>query len=273
MLFGSALVLTVALTAWAQQRVEPLDTRTPGIASYAWTDNLAAAGLQCHSVGADYVLGPRDQISVIVPDLPEQFIPDQSFRIDMSGDVNLPLAGRVHAAGLTTQGLELEIDKSLSKIMKQPEAVVGIVAFGSEPVSILGEVTNPGVHQLAGQTNLLQALSSAGGFTDSLGNTLTITRELRWGPIPLANAHNDPTGQFSVASVNVKEIVSASNPAENIPIMPEDVISVSRTEVVYAVGSVNKPGGFQLGQQETLSTLQVLSLAEGLNRTAAADGQ
>ena len=51
--------------------------------------------------------------------------------------------------------------------------------------------------------------------------------------------------------------------------MPGDVISVSKAEIVYAVGSVTKPGGFPMGQDETLSALQVLSLAEGLTSTAA----
>lgn len=250
------------------QRVQPVDVRETGNSDSSRQAPVLAAPSGT-KVDADYVLGPRDQISVTVPDLQDQFTSDQTFRIDMSGDVNLPLAGRIHAAGLTTQGLAEEIDKSLDKILKQPEAVVGIVAFGSQPVSILGEVNNPGIHQIAGRTNLLEALSSAGGFTDNLGSTITITRELKYGSIPLPNAHNDPTGQFSVATLSIKEVVSASNPAENIPVMPDDVISVSRTEVVYAVGSVNKPGGFQLGEQNSLSTLQVLSLAEGLNKTAA----
>lgn len=262
----SVLLAGTALVLCAQQRVQPVDAHVPPTA-----DTTRQLPASAPPAGGDYILGPRDQISVIVPDLPDQFTTDQTFRIDLSGDVNIPLAGRVHAAGLTTQGLQDEINKSLSKILKEPQAVVGIVAFGSEPISILGEVNTAGVHQLAGGTNLLEALSSAGGFTDNLGNTITITRELKWGPIPLPNAHNDPTGEFSVASLNIRNVLSASNPAANIPVMPNDVITVSRSEVVYAVGSVNKPGGFQLGQQETLSALQVLSLAQGLDKTAAPD--
>lgn len=266
--FAFSLMLGVALSALGQQRVGPIDDHAAPTSQS--TRQLPAPTTPAPATAAgDYILGPRDQISVIVPDLPDVFTSDQTYRIDMSGDVNLPLAGRVHAEGLTTQGLEQEIEKNLKKIMKEPEVVVGIVGFGSEPVSILGEVNTPGIHQIAGGTNLLQALSSAGGFTDNLGNTITITRELKNGPIPLPGAHNDATGQFSLASLSVKDVENGSNPAENIPVMPNDVISVSRTEVVYAVGSVNKPGGFQLGQDESLSALQVLSLAEGLNKTAA----
>lgn len=234
----------------------------------AAAQSLPANGAAIAAVDPDYVLGSGDRISLIVTDLDDDFT-DKTFRIDASGNVNLPLAGRVHAAGLTTQGLEREIATNLSKIVKQPEVVVGIAAFASQPVSILGEVNNAGVHQVSGEGTLLKALAAAGGFTEQAGSTVTITRELKWGPIPLPDAHSDPSGRYSIATLNVKDILHGRDPAQNIAIMPEDVISVSKAEVVYAVGSVNKPGGFELGQNQGLSTLQVLSLAEGLNKTAS----
>jgi len=223
------------------------------------------------ALNSDYVLGPGDQVSIIVPDLDDLFTTDKIFRIDGSGDLILPYVGRLHAAGITSEALGKEIEAALTgKILKRPQAVVNIIEYHSQPVSVLGEVNAPGLHQLVGEKNLFEALSQAGGFTDNLGNTIRITRDLKWGPIPLPGARDDATGQFSVASLNVRNVLKASDPAhQNIALMPDDVISVSRTEVVYAVGSVTKPGGFQLGQDETLTTLQVLSLAEGLDKVAA----
>ena len=63
--------------------------------------------------------------------------------------------------------------------------------------------------------------------------------------------------------------MEARNPEQNILIRPEDVLSVPHAEVVYALGDVRKAGGFVLNDRETLSVLQILSLAEGLERTAA----
>jgi polysaccharide export outer membrane protein len=65
--------------------------------------------------------------------------------------------------------------------------------------------------------------------------------------------------------------MQATNPNENIPILPHDVISVPVAELVYVIGEVRKSGGFILKEQETLSVLQALSLAEGLAPTAAAN--
>ena len=217
---------------------------------------------------SDYLLGTGDTISVIVTDLEDAFT-DKTFRIDMSGDVSLPHAGRVHAAGLTTQGLEQAIEASLAKIIKEPSVVVGIAEFHSQPVSVLGEVTTAGQYQVQGQKKLLEAISMAGGFAEDVGNTVTITRNLQWGAVPLPTAHDDATGQFSIATLSVKSILHASSPEQNIQVMPGDVISVSKAEIVYAVGSVTKPGGYAMGQDETLSALQVISLAQGLLSTAA----
>ena len=51
--------------------------------------------------------------------------------------------------------------------------------------------------------------------------------------------------------------------------MSNDVISVTRNEIVYVLGAVKKAGGFPMAERDTLSVLQALSLAEGLDRTAS----
>jgi polysaccharide biosynthesis/export protein len=114
----------------------------------------------------------------------------------------------------------------------------------------------------------LEMISLAGGFREDSGNTIDITRELQWGTIPLAGAATDPSGEFSVAQVNIKQILEGKNAAANIPIMPHDVITVPKAELVYVIGSVNKAGGFILSEREHMSLLQALSLAAGLERTA-----
>src|SRR5258708_12842917 len=64
--------------------------------------------------------------------------------------------------------------------------------------------------------------------------------------------------------------MEAKNPEENIQIFPHDVISVPKAEMVYVIGEVKRSGGFVLGEHQSISVLQALSLAEGLNGTADA---
>ena len=218
----------------------------------------------------DYVLGPNDTFSVVVPNLETEFA-DKTFRIDGSGDVTIPLAGRVHAAGLSAAELEKELRTRLGRVLKDPDVSVALATLSSQTVSILGSVNTPGIKQIESGKSLFDVLSLAGGLRPDAGYLIRITRDQQWGPLPLPGAQNDATGLHSTASVRVKDIMYARDTSANIPIMPGDAISVPQAEIVYAVGSVTKPGGFPLNEHETLSALQVVSLAEGLVRTAAPD--
>ncbi len=257
-------VLVILGLCLAVGDARPADTAAPADVKTGVRD-----GASVPKASSSYVLGPDDQLSVFVPDLEDSFT--RPARVDLNGDVDLPLVGHLHAAGLTSEQLESELNHQLKKYLKEPAAVITITEFHSQPISVLGQVMSPGIHQIQGRKTLFEVLSIAGGLRPDAGSTVKITRDLKWGAIPLPNAHQDPTGRFSVASVGVKSIMNAANPAENIAIRPDDIISVPKAEVVYVVGSVVKPGGFILGENETLSSLQVLSLAEGLQKTAAAD--
>jgi polysaccharide export outer membrane protein len=262
---STSLLFAILACAHAQDGVTVADV--PAAAEAYATPAVGATGAS--QAEANYILGAGDQLSFTVTDLDD--FTDKTFRVDMHGDLNLPLAGRVHAGGLTMTALEKKVADLLAKILKDPQVVANISEFGSQPVSILGAVGAPGIRQLEGRKTLFAVLSLAGGLRPDAGNTINITRELTRGPIPLPSTRTDASGKFSVASVSVKSILNATNPAENIVILPGDVVSVSKADLVYAVGSIKKPGGFLIGQNSSLTTLQVVSLAEGLDKTAAAD--
>jgi len=216
-----------------------------------------------------YVLGPDDQIVMHAMESPE--ISDKPILIGTNGNITLPLIGRVKAGGLTVEQLETELNTRLKKYVKDPQISVTVVEFRSQPVSVFGAVTKPGVIQLRGRKTLYEVLSMAGGPNDEkAGSSLTVTRRRENGEIPLPGATVDPTGQFSTAELNVAEILEGKNPAANIEIKPNDTISVSEanSNMIYVVGDVEHGGGFTLGGRQKLSVLRALSLAGGLGRTA-----
>jgi polysaccharide biosynthesis/export protein len=217
-------------------------------------------------VRSTYLLGPGDQLEISAPELTE--LANRQVRVDGEGDIEVPLGGRVHVAGLTTQQTEEQLNKVLSTYIRQPQVVVSIAEVRSQPVSVLGAVNSPGVHQVQGHKTLLEMLAMAGGIRQDAGYSVRITRELDWGCLPLPNAQFDATGKFSVAELNLKKIMEAKNPEENIQILPHDVISVPKAEMVYVIGDVRRSGGFVLGEHQSMSVLQAISLAEGLNNTA-----
>lgn len=237
---------------------------------WAQTPNGAAASAQEASSGRGYILGPGDQVSVYVEDIAEEFA-NKMFRIDRNGELSLPLIGHVQAAGKTLDQLELECEERLGHVLKDPEVSISLVNFGSQPISVLGAVNAPGIRQLEGSKSLFEVLSAAGGPRADAGYEVKITRSLKWGPIPLPQATVDAASQSSIASVNLDDIIDARKPAENIAILPGDAISVPKAELVYVIGSVVRAGGFALNEHSSISALQALSLAEGLQKTAAAD--
>jgi polysaccharide biosynthesis/export protein len=53
---------------------------------------------------AEYLLGPDDQVKVWALGVDE--ITDKPLRLDLAGDIDLPLIGKVHAGGLTVDQLK-----------------------------------------------------------------------------------------------------------------------------------------------------------------------
>jgi polysaccharide export outer membrane protein len=214
---------------------------------------------------AEYLLGPDDQIKVWALGVDE--ISDKPLRLDPAGDIDLPLIGKVHAGGLTTEQLKETLTQRFSKDLVDPKVSVQIVEFGSQPVSVMGAVNRPGIHQLNGRKTLMEVLSLAEGLRQDAGPRINISRKIEYGAIPLASAKPDPTGQFSVAEVPVKALLSGVSPADNIPISPYDVITVPLAESVFVMGAVKKPGEVALKENPSISVLQALASAEGYGET------
>jgi polysaccharide export outer membrane protein len=220
------------------------------------------------NLAPSYVLGPNDQISLVVDQLQDNF-KDKTFRIDGQGDVSIPMIGRVHAAGLTASEFEDALRVRFGVILRAPDIVVNVTEFSSQTASVMGAVNKPGVHRLTGPKSLFEMLSLSEGLRPDAGTTVRITRELKSGPIPLPGSTVSSSGKMSVATARLKNVESGTE--ENIEILPGDTIFVPKADVVYAVGDVVRPAGFPIGENETLSALQVVSLAQGMIKTAAGD--
>jgi polysaccharide export outer membrane protein len=233
-----------------------------GAPLYAAPDKTALA-----SPTASYSLGPEDQISIHVVDLED--VSDKPVRIDPNGFIELPLIGRIHAAGQTVEQLRGALAARLAKYIESPQITISILDYRSQPISVLGAVNTPGLHQLQGPKRLLDVISSAGGLRPDAGSVVTITRQMKWGELPLAGARPDSSGQYSIAGLRLDDLTGGRNPAANIEVRPNDVISVARADIVYVVGEVKKAGGFPLTSHDGISVLRALSLAEGLTRDAS----
>ena len=227
---------------------------------------FAQVKLETSHMNPDYVLGPGDQLRIHESNVPE--LPEGPIALGGDGSVALPLVGRVVLAGMTSTQAEAELGKRYKDYLVRPDISVSVVEYLSQPVSVLGSVRTPGVQQVRGNRTLVEMLSLAGGLAPDAGSRLKISRRVDEGPLPLANAQPDPTGQFMIAEVDLKALMEARNPADNISVKPNDVLTVPASANIYVLGHVLKAGPFQFDGTESMTALQAVSLAGGMDHTA-----
>ena len=215
-----------------------------------------------------YVLGPNDQVIIRVPRV-EDF-DSTPVRVDESGQITLPLIGKIPASGLTIEQLEQDIARRLVQYVVNPQVSISIVQFRAEPVFLVGAFQRPGIHGLTGRRTLLDTLASVGGLQIQASRRIKITRQLSQGKIPLPSAVEQPSESTSTVEINLSRLMETVNPAEDILLQPYDVIAASRLAQVYVNGEVLRPGPFDLADGEPTSLVRMLTIAGGLTSTADA---
>ena len=243
------------------------------------------------SRSADYAIGPEDLLEISVFEAPEL---NRSVRVSAGGDISLTLLGPVQAAGLTSRQLEFVLQELLRRsFMKDPHVAVFVREMQSHAVSVFGAVRKPGVVQIRGPRSLVEILSMAEGLAEDAGDTVLVIRGGgldRPSPVtpasdataavkptpadapadaPPVSHSTTPAGSPVSVEIDVKQLLESADPQANVPVYPGDLVKVSRAGVVYVVGEVHKPGGFLLKNNENISALQAIALAEGITRTSA----
>lgn len=111
-----------------------------------------------------YRIGVQDVISVRVFQEPD--LSFNEVQVDASGTINFPLIGQIQAAGRTPVELSNDIEAGLgTRFIRSPQVVVGIVQSAALRVVVDGQVTEPGVYEIAGNSSLIEAIARAKGPT------------------------------------------------------------------------------------------------------------
>ena len=194
-------------------------------------------------------LGSGDLLEVSVYNVPDLA---SKVRVSNSGDIYLPLIDYVHVDGLTQEEAQTLIEKRYEDggFVRNPHVTIFVDDAASQGVTVIGEVNKPGIYPDVADHKLYELISEAGGFTQAASRKISIFRQNRPDPIRVNLPRN-----------------LAEDTSGNVEINPGDTITVPRAPVVYVVGDVGHPSGF-LVDNGTLSVLQALALAGGVNRTA-----
>lgn len=179
---------------------------------------------------------PRSPSSARATSLPEQMV-------DREGYISVPFAGRIKAAGQTTNAIETDIVERLKGKANQPVALVRVTRNASANVTVVGEVSNSLRMPLtASGERVLDALAAAGGVRQPVNKmTLQVTRGTKFHALPLDQVIRDPS--------------------QNVPLRPGDVVTALFQPLSFlALGATGK-------NEEVNFETQGITLAQAMARS------
>jgi polysaccharide export outer membrane protein len=208
--FSTGLVMAAWLAfafAQAQEGQKPVATETSG----QKTESSAKSATTPQTFNdAEYKIGPQDVLRIDVW-REEQLTRIVPVRPD--GKVTLPLLNDVQAVGLTPMQLAGVLSEGLKKYINSPQVTVTITEINSRRIYVTGEVPRAGAFPLLPNMTVLQALTSAGGFT-------------QFAKIKKIYVLRTESGKQVKHPFNYKDVINGKKPEDNIRLQAGDVIVV-----------------------------------------------
>lgn len=201
-------------------------------------------------------IGPNDLLAISVYDSPEL---TRTVRVGAEGYIRLPMVSqRIQARGLLPSELETAIAEILARegILVKPVVMVTVAEYSSRPVSVVGAVKKPLTFQAVGRITLLDAIARAEGLSDVAGPEILVTF---YEP--------EPGGEEKrlVRRFPVRQLIDGASSEMNILLHGGEEIRVPEARKIFVTGNVKKPGAFPVREENQMTVLRALALAEGLS--------
>jgi polysaccharide export outer membrane protein len=163
----------------------------------------------------NYVIGPGDNINVVVWRNPEI---SGSWPVRPDGKITTSLVEDLPAAGRDPTTLAREIEKALSKYIRDPIVTVIVTGFSgpySQQIRILGEASKPQAIPYRQEMTALDVMIQVGGLTDFAdGNAAIIIRAADGGK------------QYNL---RLKDLIRRGDISANVDMKPGDIILIPQS--------------------------------------------
>jgi len=215
---------------------------------------ICATGQDAVPDDQGYQVGIGDIIDV------ETFSHDEisgEFTVQPSGVIVFPLLGAVPVAGKTPADVAALLESTLEKdYYVDVQLKVEMKLFASQPVTLLGEIQNPGTYYLEGRTSLTELLAKAGGLKASAGPTVELRRVTR-----VSDEGPPPPMVFETSKI------LSGEEGRDVFLQAGDVLSVAAKKLYFITGEVSRPGQYEITLGMTL--MQAISQAGGVGKFAS----
>lgn len=162
-----------------------------------------------------YIIGPGDQVNIIVWRNPEL---SMAVPVRPDGMITAPLIEDMPALGKSSTSLARDMEKALSKYIRDPVVTVIITSFVgpySEQIRIVGEAARPQILPYRQKMTLLDVMIAVGGITDFAdGNGATILRTA------------EGNKQYQV---RLKDLIKRGDVSANVEMKPGDVLIIPQS--------------------------------------------
>ncbi len=163
----------------------------------------------------NYLIGPGDGLNVVVWRNPElsMMVP-----VRPDGKISTPLVEDMLAMGKDPSTLARDIEKVLSKYIRDPIVTVVVTSFFgpyTEQIRVIGEAARPQTLAYKQKMSLLDVMIVVGGLTDFAdGNRAYIVRA------------SDNNKQYSV---RLRDLLKRGDISANVEVKPGDVIIIPQS--------------------------------------------
>lgn len=163
----------------------------------------------------DYLIQPGDLVEIKVYKEDDM---ERTLRVTTNGSVTFPLVGNIKIAGLTVSAAEQKLENALQAYLKTPSVSFLIKEYANKTVYVLGQVKKPSSIAILPEKTmtLLEAITSAGGFTDVAA--ISKVKILRM-----------EDGVQKSIEVDVSQITKDGNKQYDVPLKPADVVFVPQS--------------------------------------------
>lgn len=110
-----------------------------------------------------FPLGPNDVLRMSV--YGHEPLATPGTRVDMEGNLSLPMVGAVQVAGLSISEARAAISAAYAKYVVDPQVDLSVVQHGARRFYALGEFARPGAIEFDRPLTVMQAAAMAGGLT------------------------------------------------------------------------------------------------------------
>jgi polysaccharide export outer membrane protein len=172
------------------------------------------------------------------------------------GNITFPLIGNLKVAGQTASQISKKIAELLADgYIVDPNVSIFIEEFRSKKTTLMGQVVNPGVYVLRGNTTFLELLSKAGGLAKDAGEKAMIKRRAQ------GSVKNEV-----ILKVDLKKLIRDGDTSQDILVLDNDNIYIEKAGVFFITGEVKKPDSYR--HEEGMTVIKAVSMAGGFSDKA-----